>query len=240
MRAKLAIRHLRRASRTSPIAGASAIAGASRSLRRARREWPADAARDHRGSVRPRGRVVRPGESVSLANTSRVASATPGLTSTANSGGRPQRRPQPLADAAPSCARARSRQTGTSAPVAARGIEQPRIVGRDAVGPREQPQRRRRVGGAAAEPGRDRQALDERETPEPQVRRRCGASAWAALSTRLSSRRAAMRGGRPAHGRAQGRSPARASARRRRRRRRRGFRARDSRRRAGPARAASG
>ena len=37
--------------------------------------------------------------------------------------------------------------------------DQPRVVEREAVRAREQPQRRRRVRRAAAEPGRDRQVL---------------------------------------------------------------------------------
>ena len=65
-----------------------------------------------------------------------------------------------------------SRQTGTSAPVARAAARTRVVVERKTVRPRQQPQRRGRIGRAAAEPGRDRQLLVEPEPAEPQARRR--------------------------------------------------------------------
>ena len=182
---------------------------------------------------------MRLGASRSAANTSLVGTATPGLTSTAGS-----------------CGRSSGSDSMSPMPrmIARAGIEAHRHVG--AGDPRRPPgavDRRARCGWrapAAATPPRHRTSR-RRGRPRPAAAstarngRACrpstrSASARAALSTRLSSSRAGGRGGRAAHASAQARAPARRSARRRRRRTPPGFRARDSRRRAGRARAASG
>ena len=109
----------------------------------------------------------------SVANTSLVGTATPGLTSTAGEFRQRERIGQDLADAAHH-ARTRidaDRHVGAGR---ARGREQPRVVERDAVLAREQAQCRRRVGRAAAEPGRDRQALSSVKRPSRKPSTRCG------------------------------------------------------------------
>ena len=58
-----------------------------------------------------------------------------------------------------------ARQTGTSAPTAQRRRSQPRIVGHDAVQPRQQPQGGAGVGRAAAEPGGDGDVLFQDKAP---------------------------------------------------------------------------
>ena len=116
-----------------------------------------------------RSRDPRPAESPSAWNTATVSTGTPGLTSTAKTGGSAQEGPR--SSPRPRIMRARAaRQTGTSAPVsAARGM-QVGIVRRDAVQAREQPQGGRGVRGAAAEAGGDGQALGEVEAALPQPR----------------------------------------------------------------------
>ena len=59
-----------------------------------------------------------------------------------------------------------STQTGTSAPILARGAQQARIGELEPVRPRDEAQRRGGVRRAAANPGGGRQALGQRETAE--------------------------------------------------------------------------
>ena len=63
-----------------------------------------------------------------------------------------------------------ARQTGTSAPVNRATSMQARIVDGETVGLRQQPQRRGGIGRTAADAGRDRQHLVERETADLQTR----------------------------------------------------------------------
>ncbi len=96
------------------------------------------------------------------ANTSLVASATPGLISTAGKRRQRQRLGEFFADAAhqPRARIEAHRHVGAGR---ARRFVEPRIVGRQSVRPHDQAERRRRVGRSAAEPRRDRQVLFEME-----------------------------------------------------------------------------
>ena len=132
-----------------------------------------------------------------------VGTATPGLTSTAASGGKASGARQHVADAAHDARRADRGRPARRRRSRARPAADARIVERQAVGARQQPQRRGRVGRAAAEPGRDRQPLVERESARAADPATCARSARAALSTRLSSAGpAAPRSGRRRRGRA--------------------------------------
>ena len=99
----------------------------------------------------------------SAAKTARVGTATPGWTSTIGSGGMPATGVMLLADAARRSSGRETRHIGTSAPsltpisasFAVAEVELPVAV--------EEPQRRRGVGRAAAEPGGDRDALGQRQ-----------------------------------------------------------------------------
>ena len=113
-----------------------------------------------------------------------------------------------------------------------------RIVACETVGPREKPQRRRRIGRSAAEPGRDRQLFFEANAPKMRPAAR-SASARAALSTRLSAAAPACAALGPRTVKRKFAARRKAQGGRRRRRTPPGFRSRDSRRRGGRARAAS-
>ena len=158
------------APRRSPARARSPAA--SRSLRAARR-WPRGAAAGRAlGSIAGwrRGCPALSG-APSAWNTAAVSTGTPGLTSTAKSGGR--RKAGPSTSPAPAIIRARdSRQTGTSAPVSRAAAQDRRIVERQVVEAGEKPQRRGGVGRAAAEAGRDRQALRQMEGARAQARGR--------------------------------------------------------------------
>ena len=131
---------------------------------------------------------VAPPLPAKAANTSRVATGTPGLTSTAGRRRHGERLRQELADAA----HHRGRGVEAYRHVGADG-ERRRlptvVVARDAVGARQQPQRGRCVSRAAAEPGRHRNLLVEQETPGRERGHLLGATPPAALSTRLSPAR---------------------------------------------------
>src|SRR5262249_31214728 len=112
------------------------------------------------GGASPGVGGVASAASRSAANTSRVATATPGLTSTAGSRGSvsgsgktspmPRQRP-----------RGGSRQDGTAGAADRRGRRDASVVERDAVGARQQPQRGGGIGRAAAQTGRHRQPLGQ-------------------------------------------------------------------------------
>ena len=151
----------------SPIAGASAIAAVSRSLRP-----PAMTATSRDRSIA--GAIVGCGEAVprsprpSVRNTAAVATGTPGFASTAKSGGRrkggPSTSPGP-ADHAGARLKAH-RHVGAGL---RRRRQDRRIVSGEAVEAGEQPQRRGGIGRAAAEAGRDRQALRQMESARAQA-----------------------------------------------------------------------
>ena len=92
-----------------------------------------------------------------------------------------------------------SRHTGTSAPVDARRLDQPRIADGDAVGAGEQPQRRRRVGRAATDPSRDRQPLGQDKAPELEALDALGERARG-LQHQIVADRSGRRRGRPVDG----------------------------------------
>ena len=106
----------------------------------------------------------------SAANTSLVATGTRGLTITQGIFGRlsgSSFSPTPVMSQA-----CEARQTGTSAPVSCATSISARIVERQTVQPRQQPQRRRRIRRAAADAGRHRQHLVEGECADLQIRAR--------------------------------------------------------------------
>ncbi len=224
------------------MTGCSAIAGASRSLRSSP-SGPKELAVGERPRHAPCRRARRnsragacAGCSRSAANTSLVGTATPGLTSTAGKPRQIERRGQHFADAAHH-ARPRIEADRHVGAGRARRRHQPRIVEREPVGARQQPQRRRGIGRAAAEAGRHRQALVEHEAAELQARDALGERARR-LEHQIVGERAGRRRRRPAHRERQRAARREASARRRPRRTPPGFRGRDSRRRAGRGRAA--
>ena len=154
---------------TSAMTGCSAIAGASRSLRRAVKR------RKQRVGARTEANKVRPVSSgADKARRGKCRKHVPGRNRHARIDQHRRQLRQPIGaeriSPIPRIMRGRgSRHTGTSAPVAAR----PRtvaVVERKPVGARKQPQCRRGIGRTAAEPGCDRQPLVEFETTEPQPR----------------------------------------------------------------------
>ena len=105
----------------------------------------------------------------SVRNTAAVATGTPGFASTAKSGGRRKARTQHLPGPGHHAgARSKAdRHVGAGVP---RRRQDRRIVEREAVEAGEEPQRRGGVGRAAAEAGRDRQALRQMEGAGAQAR----------------------------------------------------------------------
>ena len=101
----------------------------------------------------------------SAANTSLVETATPGLTSTASSRGRSSGadRTSPMPRIRRGLRIEADRHIGAGR---LRRLHQAGIVERNAVGARQKAQSRRRVRRAAAQSGRDRQALRQREAAE--------------------------------------------------------------------------
>ena len=135
-------------------------------LQRLDRARPRRAARVGGGGRARRTRRPAPGRARRTRPASRPP--TPGLASTAGSGGRPSAGPS--FSPRPAMRRARgSRQTGTSAPTARAAANRRGSSRREAVGGGERAQRGGRVARAAAEAGGDRQDLPQMEAPEPQA-----------------------------------------------------------------------
>ncbi len=237
MRASRQPARARRPASTSAIAGASLIAAASRSFACAARACKNGSAAfifRHRRKIERSRRFAL---GVQPAKTSLVASATPGLTSTAAKRRQIKRLGKHFADAAHQpCARSQTdRHVGAGG---ARGLVKARIVGREIVGLRQKPKRGSRVGRAAANPGRDRQVLLQMEGAEHDAGDARGKRARR-LEHEIVGVRPRLRRLRPGRPQAPARRPAPKSAGRRSRRTRPGFRSRDSRRRGGRAPAAS-
>ncbi len=135
------------------------------------------AARHLARSPHSRARLGGAAAGVQRANTSLVASATPGLTSTAGSGGSASgaesMSPMPLIRRGARIEADRHVGAGRAG-----RLVKPRIVAAKTVGAREKPQRRGRIGRAAAESGRDRQQLFEVKGAETE-RRECARRAHA-------------------------------------------------------------
>ena len=171
MRTKLAPCCCPSQSSTSPIAGTSARAGASRSLRPSRQS-----------SSGPRSTPSH------AANTAPVDSGTPGLTSKTGvpamvgSSISVERVPRPVP------ARRHAQQAGGDVG-AQRRRDRRRMRRVEPPHPRQQPERRRGIGRPAADPRRDGQSLVERQrsAPPSSIGPRRSRSASAARMTRLSS-----------------------------------------------------
>src|SRR5262245_41158604 len=181
MRASRQPGSLRSTARTFAITGSSSIAGSSRSLRpRAISSSSSALCRGHMA-----GLVCVAGAAASIANTSLVATAMPGLTSTANSRGNSSgsERISPV----PRMNRGRgSRHTGTSAPVARAACARRASSGARRFARASS----RKAAAASAEPPPSPAATGKRfeSAKRPSLRASTrSASARAALSTRLSA-----------------------------------------------------
>ena len=168
MRARLQPGSARKAESTSPISGCSDIAGGSRSLpeRRATRSARTALNVCHRNAA-----AGIHGLSAFIAskaaNTSLVAVAMPGLTRTACSVGKCERRRKHFAHAAHDARRADRGKPGhprrwRRPPRAAAGRPSASIIQ-----PRQKPQSRRGIGRAAAKSRRGRKIFRQFEMPEP-------------------------------------------------------------------------